>query len=428
MVLFYGNRAGWTLTSLASSMADPPAELYYRAFLNVFSFFIIAFLSNQLARRLKMAGEEIRQQTHSIEDLKVLNENIIQSVTSGLITTDLDGAITSMNRSAEKILGINKEETSQSDIGVLFPYSEVKEYIKNPGCQGDEFSRFEASFTTQTADTIVLGMTLSLLCDTGGNQRGLLCTFQDLTHFKALEEKMKHNEQLAMIGELSAGIAHEIRNPLASMSGSIQILKAELELDEENKRLMEIILKETDRLNTLIGNFLMYARPRALDCQPVCLNDLIEETVTLLKNGNRMNPSIQIVLEMDEEAQAMADSMAIRQVVWNLATNAIDAMPQGGTLRLDVSREEMGNGPHGGVPEKVVRLTVSDTGGGIDPNIGDKLFFPFLTTKEGGSGLGLAIVHQIVQQHGGWLDVVNDAGQGAAFHLYLPEAAHLVAS
>jgi two-component system sensor histidine kinase PilS (NtrC family) len=429
MVLVYIKMGGLTSLKVDDAVVYEPSLLYYKIFLNLFSFFIIAFLGNQLAKRLKIAGEQIQQKEESIQDLQIFNENIIQSIKSGLITTDLAGKITSVNRSAEKITRIEKEEILKLYLVQLFPYPEVKQYLESKSLEkGEEASRFEVTFVNRQSEKLILGMTLSLLQNKWWNHTGLICTFQDLTRFKALEEKMRRNEQLAMIGELSAGIAHEIRNPLASMSGSIQVLRSELDLSIENKRLMDIILKETDRLNTLIGNFLMYARPRPLECKPVRIKDLFEETFTLLQNNRQTGESIRMETDIDETIELLVDAMAVRQVFWNLASNAVEAMAEGGILRIQMSNVTKQNSSNGDRGEEVVRISVSDTGPGVAQEIGKTLFFPFHTTKEGGSGLGLAIVHQIMQQHGGWVDVVSHPGEGAVFHLYFPMAVQPVVS
>lgn len=423
MILFYLNPVGGSGFHLLRTLGDKEVQLYYRTFLNIFSFAIIAFLSNQLARRLKIAGEELKEKEDSMKDLEVLYESIIQSVTSGLVTTNLAGRITSVNPSAEKILGRPSREIRQTSLEQLFPYPEVRDFLAT--CAAEEKAeplRFECTYTDPESGEMILGMTLSLLKDNSVERTGILSTFQDLTRIKALEEKMRQKEQLAMIGELAAAIAHEIRNPLASMSGSIQVLRSELDLTEENRRLMEIILKETDRLNNLIGNFLTYARPRPLECRPTHLRELVEETVTLLKRSRRIGETIAIGMEIDEDMAVSADPTAMRQVLWNITINAIEAMPHGGILRFTAEKADSGPSSHDDREARFVQFTISDTGEGIDPGIRKKLFFPFHTTKERGSGLGLAIVHQIIRQHGGWVDVVSTRGEGATFQFYLPAA------
>ncbi len=423
LVLLYINTWGHAFFHVTRTTFDP-LQMYYRTFLNLFSFFVIAFLSNQLAHRLKKAGEEIQAKESNIEDLQAFNENIIQSVSSGLITTDLSGRITSVNRSAEKILKLPQSSLLQMNLEELFSFEKVTHYLHRDVLQGaqEDFRRFEVTYTNHDKEEMILGMTLSLLRNNRKELQGYLCTFQDLTRIKALEDKMKRNEQLAMIGELSAGIAHEIRNPLASMSGSIQMLKEELDLDDANQRLMEIILKETDRLNNLIGNFLMYARPKPIERERVRLKELIDETLTLLQFNRRILKTHTIDVDLQEELELDVDSTAMRQVLWNLAVNAVDAMPDGGRLTISC-RKITGDRPlaKGKEGTSMVRITFSDTGNGIDPRIQKRIFFPFHTTKQGGTGLGLAIVHQIMQQHEGWIDVVSLPGQGATFHLYLPE-------
>ncbi len=425
LILFYVNVLKQAPSHPGLLVSYGSVQLYYRVFLNLFSFFLVAFLSNHLARRLQKAREEIRLKEDSIEDLQALHENIIQSVTSGLITTDLSGRITSVNHSSETILQIPGEEIRRMELNQLFPYQEVRTCLSRLSrMQNKEgFSRFEIRYSARNGSDMILGMTLSMLLNKSGTPKGLICTFQDLTRFKALEEKIKRKEQLAMIGELSAGIAHEIRNPLASMSGSIQVLRSELDLSPENRKLMDIILKETDRLNDLIGNFLVYARPRPLRCKPESIRDLIEDAITLLKRGKHIHENIRIQTEMDEHLLVNVDSMAIRQVLWNLVTNAIEAMPEGGILRIQTRKGTSPPPFQGERPNSsMIRVSVSDTGTGIDPKIKEKIFFPFHTTKGSGSGLGLAIVHQITQQHHGWVDVVSSSGRGTVFHLYLPEA------
>ncbi len=401
-----------------------PLQIYYRTFLNLFSFLVVAFLSNQLAHRLKKAGEKIQEKEINIEDLQTFNENIIQSVPSGLITTDLSGCVTSVNRSAEKILAVPQSELLQMNLEELFPTEQITHYLHHAPAQTarENFRRFEIPFTDARREERILGMTLAHLCNNRTELQGFLCTFQDLTRIKTLEEKMKRNEQLAMIGELSAGIAHEIRNPLASMSGSIQMLKDELDLDDANRRLMEIILKETDRLNNLIGNFLLYARPKRLERSNVLLKELVDETLTLLQYNHRIQKAHSISVNLPDRLELNVDSTAIRQVLWNLAVNAIDAMPAGGTLAISGRKIADDRPPaQGKEGTSMIRISFSDTGSGIDPEIRERIFFPFHTTKEGGTGLGLAIVHQFIQQHDGWIDAVSLPEEGTTFHLYLPE-------
>ena len=427
MLLFYFETAGWPGGAPPARAWAPVSGSYYRVFLNLFSFFGIAFLSYELARRLKKAGEEIRRREDRFQDLRALHENIVQSVTSGLITTDLDGRVTSANRSSEKILGRSRGDLMRRRLDELFPFEPVRRYLARGG--ESDLPRFEISLRDERGGERVLGMSLTALRSRRGERTGHLCTFQDLTPFKAMEEKARRNEQLAAIGELAAGIAHEIRNPLASMSGSIQVLRSELPMDAESRRLMEIVLKETERLNRLVGNFLAYARPVPVERRPVAVDELLEETATLLAHSRHRGEGVRIETECPAGLTVAADPTGLRQVLWNLAVNGLEAMGGEGRLLLQAERAAGEEAGRGGDPQGALcRIRVSDTGPGIDAATREKLFFPFHTTKPRGTGLGLAIVHQVVRQHGGWIDVTSAPGRGTTFDVYLPAAAPAAAA
>ncbi len=228
---------------------------------------------------------------------------------------------------------------------------------------------------------------------------------------KKKEEELRDKEKMAAIGELSQWIAHEIRNPLASLSGSIQMLREELLLDEKSRRLMEIALNEMDRLNTIITDFLNYARPRSLSLQLCELNTIITEMITLLRNSRDYNEGIKIIEDLYQgKLELLLDSAQIKEVLWNLYMNAIQAMPDGGVLTVSSMKETDG----------FVELRFSDTGYGIKREDLKRIFYPFFTTKNNGSGLGLAIVHRIVEEHGGKIRVESKEGKGTTFKVYLP--------
>ncbi|MEW6408976.1 MAG: ATP-binding protein [Nitrospirota bacterium] len=228
---------------------------------------------------------------------------------------------------------------------------------------------------------------------------------------KKKEEELRDKEKMAAIGELSQWIAHEIRNPLASLSGSIQMLREELLLDEKSRRLMEIALNEMDRLNTIITDFLNYAKPRSLSLQLCELNTIITEMITLLRNSRDYNEGIKIIEDLYQgKLELLLDPAQIKEVLWNLYMNAIQAMPDGGLLIVSSMKETDG----------FVELRFSDTGYGIKREDLKRIFYPFFTTKNNGSGLGLAIVHRIVEEHGGKIRVESKEGKGTTFKVYLP--------
>ena len=246
--------------------------------------------------------------------------------------------------------------------------------------------------------------------------------FQDLTKIRAIEEEMKKKEKLASIGELAASMAHEIRNPLAALSGSMQVLNRELKLEDENRRLMEIALKEAERLNMIITTFLKYARPMPLNKKRCSLHDLLEDTLSLLRNSPDYRNDISLATSFTKgKVWIMMDPDQIKQVFWNVVLNAIEAMPQGGQLAIETRKLKTVNRFVNQRPgSSIVEVRFTDTGVGITPEEMERIFYPFFTTKQKGSGLGLSIVHRIIEEHGGRILVESKPGQGTAMVFQLP--------
>jgi two-component system sensor histidine kinase PilS (NtrC family) len=252
-----------------------------------------------------------------------------------------------------------------------------------------------------------------------GGGFGLLVTFQDVTKIKKLEHNAAIQQRLAAVGEMAAGIAHEIRNPLASMSGSIQILRQELPLSAEQEQLMDIVLRESERLNTTIRSFLAYARPQRFQITKFDLRRAVNDTALLLRNSSELGEGHEILVDVPQtELWYEADEGQIKQILWNLATNGLRAMPKGGALRLSGERDPMGGG---------VIITVRDEGVGIPAEDVDQLFQPFHGTFTKGSGLGLAIVHRIVTDYNGEIQVSSQVGQGTSVTVRMPVGAEVTA-
>ncbi len=311
----------------------------------------------------------------------------------------------------------------------------MRQFYKDPG-KINQACRYDVETTRKDGSAVLLGVTLSPLRDEAGAVTGVVGTFQDLTKIRRLEEEVRKRQKLAMIGQMAADMAHEIRNPLASLSGSMQVLRKELTLGEENQRLMEIALRETDRLDNIITEFLYYARPSPLNCKPCDLHALIVETLQLLKHGKGYDRRVEIKTTLaDPPLTAWVDADQMRQVFWNLSINAIEAMNDGGVLAISSGIRESGEGMEAlllpplkagsGAEEPVdeqrfLEIAFEDTGGGIKREYLDRIFDPFFTTKSHGSGLGLAIVHRIIADHSGhiWADSLE--GRGTRFTLLLP--------
>jgi two-component system, NtrC family, sensor histidine kinase PilS len=392
-----------------------PGVAAYMAGLNVFLFFSVALLSGSLADRLQRTGARLERASTELADLQAFNQHVIDSLASGLATTDLQGRILTFNRAAEAITG----HPALSVIGrriedVLELPANVAEDL-DQGVSGGRGRRCETSYRTGDGRQIELGFTATPL-QTPGGKAGQLFAFQDVTDIKRLERDARLRQRLAAVGEMAAGIAHEIRNPLASMSGSIQILRKELPLSEEQAQLMDIVLRESERLNDTITSFLAYARPQRFSNARLDVRRVLNDAAVLLRNSTEVLEEHVIEVEVPAfEVAFEADENQIRQIVWNLATNGLRAMRHGGRLRLAARLEPTAGGPH----ESVV-MEVSDEGVGIPPEDLDGIFQPFRGGFSKGTGLGLAIVHRIVSDYGGEIQISSTPGRGTTVSVWLP--------
>jgi len=378
------------------------------------AFFVVGLLSARLAERQSRSDVRLAAATQSLANLRALHERIVASIRSGLVTTDLDGRIFTFNVAAQEITGYQEETIRGKDASILF--GDMKDHIAVTLYaleKGDTSPRFETNCLTSEGMRIRLGYSIAPLSSEAGDTTGMVITFQDLTQVRSLEETSRRQDRLAAIGRMAASIAHEIRNPLAAMRGSIQMLHAEVEADSSQAQLMEIILRESDRLNRIITDFLSYARPRSLVQARVDVGDLLHQTFALMRHSPEINSNQSIVEELpDEPLFAEADEGQLKQVFWNLARNALQAMPQGGTLRTTLEKNSHNR----------LRISFADTGRGMSPDQVEHLFEPFSSTT-GGTGLGLSIVYQIIRDHGGTINVRSLVGQGTTITVELPMAA-----
>jgi two-component system sensor histidine kinase PilS (NtrC family) len=385
--------------------------------LNVFGFLAVASLSGYLAEGLRRADEKLADASNQIADLQAFSQHVIDSLTSGLATTDTEGRILTFNGAAEQITSVPAVDAVGRPAAEVLQFPPALVELFGPHQEGPRLPRVEFGFTREDATHIELGISTAPLVTPRG-KIGFLFTFQDVTESRKVEREARVQQRLAAVGEMAAGIAHEIRNPLASMSGSIQILRQELPLTDEQSQLMDIVLRESDRLNDTIRSFLAYARPQRLGTTRVDVRQVITDTARLLQNNAELSEAHEIAVDVPADgAWYDADENQIRQVVWNLATNGVRAMPDGGKLRLSVARRETGSGPG----DLVIR--VEDQGVGIAPDELDGIFQPFRGAFARGTGLGLAIVHRIVSDYGGEVRVTSQRGVGTDVQVILPPAA-----
>jgi two-component system, NtrC family, sensor histidine kinase PilS len=366
---------------------------------NLFAFLAVAYLAGLLTGKLRQARVELKDASGALENLQALHENIVQSVSSGLITTGLDGRITLVNAAANKLLERAPAELIGTPVQKLFldPLPNVEAHGE---IRLDTPSKFRKTLRVRVA---------SLSVPEGG-ELGYVYAFDDLTEIRRLEREVRMQDRLAAVGRLAAAIAHEIRNPLTSIAGSVSMLSGVPEMNEEHRHLLGIITRESQRLNSIITDFLAYSRPKQYHFDKVDLVQLVEDTLTLMEH--RMTAeSTGIVIQRRfsvRSARVIADGDKIKQVFWNFCENAVRAMRGGGTLTvtLDALGEDW-------------QVGFTDTGAGMTPQQIEKIFEPFQSNFEGGTGLGLAIVYQIVQAHEGKVWARSKPGQGTTFVLKL---------
>ena len=403
------------------------SAVYYNIFLNSCAFYLVAFLSSYLSESLRKTHQRLRETSYDLTELQAFHHNILQSMHSGVMTTDLHLKISSYNQAAEQITGYSLSEVYGRSLHELFPELEVPN-IMEPSAEEVTVSRVarrqETTIVTKSGETVFLGFSVALFLDNQGSVAGLICIFQDLTELKAMQEHIAQADRLAAIGQLAAGVAHEIRNPLASISGSVQMLKADLALDEEHSALMDIVVRESKRLDRLLSDFLLYARPQSLSfAKSDIIHDVILSTIGLIKCDERFSEQkFSIEVEMPQNfPKVVCDAQQLQQVFWNLCLNALQAMPDGGELRINVHVETFeGWELDAQTQVEVTVISVSDTGTGMDEETLHHLFHPFYTTKKHGSGLGLAVAHTIVKNHHGTIRVKSLPHQGTTFEVILP--------
>ena len=403
----------WLVISALALPARSVAEYTYA--LNAFGFFAVAWLSGSLAESLRSTGVKLAQASSDIADLQALNQHVIDSLPSGLATTDNTLRILTFNRAAEMITGLVARSVVGRPIDEVLQLPTEMLEVVSADLRGARARRIEFQYRRETTGArIEIGLSAAYL-ETPGGRAGYLFTFQDVTDIKKLERDARLQSRLAAVGEMAAGIAHEIRNPLASMSGSIQILRQELPLSVEQGQLMDIVLRESERLNTTIRSFLAYARPQRFAIARFDLRRALNDTALLLRNSVEVCEGHVIdVVVPETELWYEADEGQIKQIVWNLATNGLRAMPEGGRLRLLAAMEASSEG---------VVITVRDEGVGIPSEELDGLFQPFHGRFAKGSGLGLAIVHRIVTDYNGEIQVSSQPEHGTTVSVRLPARA-----
>ncbi|MBC7898964.1 MAG: PAS domain S-box protein [Saprospiraceae bacterium] len=378
---------------------------------HVVAFLVVGLLAARLSDR-RSSGEKLVEATKSLASLRALHERIIESIRSGLITTDLDGNIYTFNSAATEITGLRSEKMRGEKIFSLFGNIQKQIDLSFAAVAGGEQSpRFEADFKTPDGFAVRIGYSIAQLFSEENEATGLIITFQDLTEIRSMEESARRKDRLAAVGRVGAGLAHEIRNPLGAMRGAIQVLQSSTPPESMQASLMDIILRESDRLNAIITNFLSYAKPKVGNFSEIDVGEAITDTLTLLRHGPDVGLDHKLVEEIPPNPVLIsADATQLKQIFWNLARNAIQAMSGSGvlTIRLEPIQNDR------------IKIVFEDTGQGMSQEAVEQLFEPFANSTSGGTGLGLSIVYQIIRDHNGTINVRSIEGSGTVITVELP--------
>lgn len=418
--LLYSLPVFFDLSFIYEGLIEPPRlagmgissdEAFYTVFLHLCLFYFFSFISGYLAQNLFVTTRELSR-------LRFETSEILEQMSSGLLTVDAGKRIVYFNKAAGDILGLDPGGVRGGHILSVFGegYREFQRRIFMALDHRRAEDRSEITIDHPAAGTIPLGLSLSVIKDDEEKLRGVIAVFQDLTEAKKFEERIRATDRLAAIGQLAAGIAHEIRNPLASISGSVEVLKDELNPDGENLRLMQLILKESSRLNTILTDFLNFARINRRSADRCDLGIVIPEVVELAAGNSGISDSVEVMHNLHQPNIVVAGSEdQIKQILWNLILNSAQGMGQKGGV-IWISTDDYCSDE--GVP--MIKLVVADDGPGIPAGIRDKIFDPFFSTRQEGTGLGLPIVVRLVDCLEGIIDLESSAETGTKFSIYLP--------
>jgi two-component system, NtrC family, sensor histidine kinase PilS len=396
----------WTISG------SPPLtdrQIVYSVFVTGVSCTTVALIGAYLSESLRSVGQRLVEATETVADLRELHRVMVNSIHSGLMIADLKGRILYLNPFGETILGVPADQLRGGSVASLFQSPQLEPAVLGARAASDILGRLEVAYRSPAGKELDLGLSV---CSLSGSElsQGYLLAFQNLTDVKRLEREVRTKEKLAAVGEMAAQLAHEIRNPLGSISGSAQVLMAEPNISEEQSRLLGIITRESRRLSDTLNQFLFQARPAPPPRGPVDLGRLVEEAVLLLRNGPEVGRHHRVEFDCDQGPHlCLGDPDQMSQVFWNLARNGLEAMTDGGLLDIQLRRAKGS-----------VVLRIRDQGRGLSRDEQRRVFEPFQSGTRVGTGLGLAIVYRIVREHWGDIDIHSIPGQGTEVEVRFP--------
>jgi two-component system sensor histidine kinase PilS (NtrC family) len=399
------------LIPLAPGTVQASGLLTYSLTVHLLGFNAVAFLVSYLAQHATEAEVELERTTEDLAQLEHFHRDVTSSLASGLMTTDLEGRIVTVNPAGERILG--RDLTAIAGCHIVDTGLLTAEQWRSATETSRTSRRRQRAVVAGDDGESHIGYSVTHLHHRDGTQRGFIVIFQDVTNWHQLEQQVRTKDRMAAIGELSAGLAHELGNPLAALSGSVQLLSSSLPESDESHRLLQIMLSESQRLDRIIKGFLRFARPGERVSSDYDVAALLSENIELLRNSDEVTPAHRLDVDLDStSAMLTGDRDQISQIFWNLARNAIRAMPDGGRLLVT-----------GHADGDVYRIRFRDNGKGMTDAERRALFQPFKTSFDGGTGIGMAIVYRIVQEHGGELSVESAPMLGTTVSVDLPMVA-----
>jgi two-component system, NtrC family, sensor histidine kinase PilS len=381
-------------------------------FMNAGVLLAVAVVTGALAERYHELQQHMEDQRKHLSDLQAFRDLIFESVGSGLVGVDPNGRVTAFNRAAESITGMRAEDAIDQGWEAIFGAGVDLAEVRRAVSEGSEPApRYEFRLRRRDGQEVPVGISFWSLRSGAGDVAGLIGVCQDLSSIKQMEQRMRQADRLAAVGRLSANMAHEIRNPLASISGAVEALARDLPPDHTRSQLVEIVLRESARLNQIVGDFLEYARPAPMAPIEINMAEILDEVLLLIEHRT-LPANLKVSREYGDTLATRADPQRLRQAVWNLCLNAVQAMPDGGELRVGARslRERGGR----------LQIAITDTGQGIADADLPHIFEPFFSTKPEGSGIGLALVYRVVEEHGGTIEVRSRVGEGTTFLGTLP--------
>jgi two-component system, NtrC family, sensor histidine kinase PilS len=421
--IFYGFFSSLELNGLIYPLLAGPTSndpltagyVFTRIITHIFSFYLIAFLASFVVEQERKTRTLLAEKQGAFDQLDLLHRSIIESVDTGILTIDLKGQIKSFNRAATEITGLSFRNIGNRKLSDIFSQAPpLQTEFEIGGKRSLIKTRFETTFLTDDNRRVALGGSVSPLKDPTGVLIGNIIVFQDLTAINEMKESLEKSRRLAFIGEMAASLAHEIRNPLASISGSIQMLREDFTRSETNARLMQIILRGKDQLESFLNDFLLMARPAPGISEMLNIRETIREVLDSLRCVADWHERLDVVMTLPEKPlEIKANKLEMRQVIWNLILNAVQAMPESGELKVEAHPVRSGE-------RDGVEIKIGDSGSGMKETDLKRIFEPFYTTRDTGTGLGLAVVSRIIESYEGRIQVQSESGKGTIFTLWIP--------